>query len=89
MIFNFNQINPKIDFANKNEKKEFEIKRFRHNVISILALSVFLTIEQLYYGFFIREWGSINQTIHFITSFIISIYLFFSFYNYIFNFTIT
>ena len=80
MIFNFNQINPKIDFANKNEKKEFEIKRFRHNVISILALSVFLTIEQLYYGFFIREWGSINQTIHFVTSFIISIYLFFSFY---------
>jgi len=80
MIFNFNQINPKMDFANKNEKKEFEIKRFRHNVISILALSVFLTIEQLYYGFFIREWGSINQTIHFITSFIISIYLFVSFY---------
>ncbi|MCT4619684.1 MAG: GGDEF domain-containing protein [Marinisporobacter sp.] len=61
-------------------KNEFFQKKFMHNNLSILCLSVFLTIEQFYYGLYIREPGTFIQEIHFFTAGIMLIYSIISIY---------
>ncbi|ADY55714.1 diguanylate cyclase [Syntrophobotulus glycolicus DSM 8271] len=49
-------------FSAENSEK-FRQEKFRHNHLCIFALSVYLTFEQLYYGFCISEPGSLRQKI--------------------------
>ncbi|MBN7772780.1 GGDEF domain-containing protein [Clostridium aminobutyricum] len=44
-----------------------------HNNLCILILSIYLTIEQLYYGFYVTTSGLIH-IIHFITAFVMALY---------------
>lgn len=61
-------------------KQEFFQKKFIHNNLSILCLSVYLTIEQIYYGLYVREPGSVIQKVHFFTAIVMLIYIIVSTY---------
>ncbi|WP_051280292.1 GGDEF domain-containing protein [Anaerovorax odorimutans] len=64
-------------FYNKIPKKskiEFYNKKFMHNNLSILILSIYLAFEQLYYGIFLREPGSLIQLMHIISALLSIIY---------------
>lgn len=55
-------------------KQEFFTKKFMHNNLSILFLSIYLMIEQMYYCLYVRQSGSFIQKIHFLTAVIMLIY---------------
>ncbi|MCY6369349.1 GGDEF domain-containing protein [Clostridium ganghwense] len=61
-------------------KQDFFEKRFMHNNLSILFLSVYLTIEQMYYCLYVREPGSFIQKVHFFTAIIMLFYAIVSIY---------
>ena len=42
---------------------KFSKKRFKHNNLCILSLSIYLMLEQLYYGLSTSEFGSLKQKI--------------------------
>lgn len=77
-IYNFS---PRTILSEHSAK--FNEKKFIHNNICILALSSFLVLEQLYYGIFITESGSMLQKIYFISSFVMVFYSVLSGYFYI------
>lgn len=58
-----------------NGTNKFNIKKFMHNNLCILILSVYLSIEQLYYGFYTTEFGSTTKKIFIGTAFIMMIYV--------------
>lgn len=60
------------------ETEKFSKKKFRHNNLCILALSIYLTIEQLYYGFFTSEPESLRQIIFIGTALLMMTYTFIS-----------
>ncbi len=60
--------------------QEFSRQKFMDNNMRILILAVFLTVEQLYYGFFVRVSGSLVQKIHLLTVLIMFIYVVLSTY---------
>lgn len=62
------------------DKQEFLQQKFVHNNLRILFLATFLTIEQTYYGFFVRANGSLIQKIHLFTALIMLIYAIVSIY---------
>ncbi len=55
-------------------------RKFMYNNLRILILSVFLVLEQIFYGLFVRQPGSLEQKIHFISAFIMLIYAIASIY---------
>ncbi len=61
-------------------KQEFFRKKFMHNNLSILLFSIFLTVEQMYYGLYIREMGSLTQKIHFFSAMIMVVFVIISTY---------
>lgn len=61
-------------------KQEFLQKKIIDNNLKILCLSAFLTIEQMYYGLYIVESGTLIQEIHFSTAIIMFIYAIISTY---------
>lgn len=61
-------------------KQEFFKKKFMHNNLSILVLSVFLTAEQIYYGLYVQEPGSFVQKIHFSTAIVMLFFVIVSTY---------
>ncbi|WP_165916401.1 GGDEF domain-containing protein [Marinisporobacter balticus] len=62
------------------DQQEFSQQKFVHNNFRILFLAVFLTIEQAYYGFFVRENGSLIQKIHLLTALVMLTYAMASLY---------
>ncbi|MEA4986717.1 MAG: diguanylate cyclase [Anaerovorax sp.] len=62
------------DINSKENKNEFSLKIFIHNNLCILILAFYLTLEQLYYGFFLTQYGQVVRTIHFFTAFIMVFY---------------
>lgn len=58
----------------KKDKQEFYLDKFFHNNVSILVLSIFLSIEQVYYSLYIRELGSLTQKIHLYSALVMLIY---------------
>lgn len=64
----------------KQNTKEFNKKRFMHNNLCILALAIYLTLEQLYYGLFtVNEVGLMKVT-YLITASIMVVYAVISVY---------
>lgn len=61
-------------------KQEFYRQKFMDNNMRILILAVFLTVEQMYYGFFVRVPGSLIQKIHLLTALLMFIYVVLSTY---------
>ncbi|WP_066496206.1 GGDEF domain-containing protein [Abyssisolibacter fermentans] len=61
-------------------KQVFMQKKFMHNNLYILFFSVYLTIEQMYYGLYVREIGSLIQKIHFFSAIIMLIFAIISIY---------
>lgn len=55
-------------------KKEFFERKFMYNNLRILFFSIFLTLEQTYYGLFVRTPGSFLQRVHFFSAIIMFIY---------------
>jgi diguanylate cyclase (GGDEF)-like protein len=55
-------------------KQEFFQKKSTHNNLKILFLAAFLTIEQMYYGLYVRVPGSLIQKIHLFTAIVMLIY---------------
>lgn len=74
-IYNFSS---KIILSEKSE--DFNEKKFMHNNLCILALSIYLTIEQLIYGVFTAEPQSILQRTYFVTALIMFLYSILSVY---------
>ncbi|WP_312649620.1 GGDEF domain-containing protein [Aminipila sp.] len=58
----------------KENTEDFNKKKFMHNNACILALSVYLTIEQLYYGFYMSAFGGLICKIYYGTAFVMVIY---------------
>ena len=74
---------PKSQYLSSNDQtNEFESEVFKHNNILIGILAYFLFFEQLYYGFFVREAGSLHQEVHIITAFLVLVYALISTYLY-------
>lgn len=60
--------------------EKFYKKKFMHNNLCILILSVYLTFEQFYYGFFTSEFGSLRQKIFLGTAVLMIMYILISGY---------
>src|SRR6056297_2774301 len=74
---------PKSQYLSISEQRDkFEAEVFKHNNILIGILAYFLFFEQLYYGFFVREAGSLHQEVHIITAFLVLVYALISTYLY-------
>lgn len=58
----------------KENTEDFKKKKFKHNNLCILALSIYLTIEQLYYGFYMSPFGGLICKIYYGTAFVMVIY---------------
>ena len=59
------------------DKNDFNKKKFLHNNLCIFVLSIYLTIEQAYYGFFASE-KKIEQRIFIATAVLMLVYVFVS-----------
>lgn len=57
------------------DRPDFLKQKFAQNNIRILFLASFLLLEQLYYGAFVSDQGSLIQKIHLFSSFVMLIYL--------------
>ena len=62
------------------DSEKFYHKKFMHNNLCIFILSVYLTFEQLYYGIFMSEAGSLKQEIFLISACILTGYILISGY---------
>ena len=60
-------------------KGEFNRNKFNHNNLRILILAAFLVVEQAYYGFFIQQQSHL-QKIHFVTAFLMFLFVVISTY---------
>nr|WP_315024995.1 diguanylate cyclase [uncultured Aminipila sp.] len=58
----------------KENTEDFNKKKLMHNNLCILALSIYLTIEQLYYGFYTLAFGGLICKIYYGTAFVMVIY---------------
>ncbi|MCG8482814.1 MAG: hypothetical protein MJA31_05850, partial [Clostridia bacterium] len=67
-------------FSYGDYKQEFLEYKVIQNNIRILILSGFLAVEQAFYGFFIREPGTIIQKIHYFSAFVMLAYFFIGLY---------
>lgn len=58
----------------KENSEQFNQKKFMHNNLCILALSAYLTIEQLYYGSYTSKFGGLISNFYYGTAMVMTIY---------------
>ncbi len=58
----------------KENTEGLKKKKFMHNNLCILALAVYLSLEQLYYGFYTTQSGELIHEIHFGTALVMGLY---------------
>lgn len=59
----------------KEKTEAFNQKKFMHNNLCILTLSIYLIIEQLYYGIYTTEFGSLISKFYYGTALVMVIYV--------------
>lgn len=69
-----------LSFTYGDYKQEFFEHKFKQNNIRLILLSGFLTIEQAFYGLFIRKPGTFLQQIHYLSAIILLVFFMTSLY---------